>query len=150
MTVSLIGHRAAGSLIRRGGDQVARLDARPRSHKLILMALPLAIPLWFDASTAGDLDATLELRVRDPGHREPACFALNIADGRCEVSASRPAGAGATVTVGADDMIRLVSGAASWPQLLSSGRLELSGDPFLALRFPSLFRLPATNSSVRR
>ena len=41
-------------------------------------------------------------------------------------------------------MIRLVSGSAGWPELVSGGRLELSGDPFLAIRFPSLFRLPAT------
>jgi hypothetical protein len=40
-------------------------------------------------------------------------------------------------------MIRLASGAVGWPALLSSGRLEFSGDPFLALRFPTLFRLPA-------
>jgi hypothetical protein len=37
----------------------------------------------------------------------------------------------------------MVSGAASFPELLAWGRLELGGDPFLALRFPSLFRLPA-------
>ena len=30
----------------------------------------------------------------------------------------------------------------TWPELISSGRFELSGDPFLALRFASLFRLP--------
>jgi hypothetical protein len=27
--------------------------------------------------------------------------------------------------------------------MLASGRLELSGDPFLAVRFPNLFRMPA-------
>jgi len=31
----------------------------------------------------------------------------------------------------------------TWPELISSLRFELSGDPFLALRFASLFRLPA-------
>jgi hypothetical protein len=36
-----------------------------------------------------------------------------------------------------------VSGAATFPQLLASGRLELAGNPFVALRFPGLFRLPA-------
>ena len=41
-----------------------------------------------------------------------------------------------------DDLIRLAGGAASWPELFSSGRFELSGDPFLALRFAALFRLP--------
>ena len=36
----------------------------------------------------------------------------------------------------------LGSGAVAWPELFSSGRFELTGDPFLALRFASLFRLP--------
>jgi hypothetical protein len=44
--------------------------------------------------------------------------------------------------VGSDDLILLASGAAGWPELLSSGRFELSGDPFLALRFAALFKLP--------
>ena len=35
----------------------------------------------------------------------------------------------------------IVSGGRRSPQLLSSGRFSLSGDPFLALRFASLFRL---------
>jgi hypothetical protein len=30
----------------------------------------------------------------------------------------------------------------TWPRLLASGRFQLTGDPFLALRFASLFRLP--------
>jgi hypothetical protein len=36
----------------------------------------------------------------------------------------------------------MVAGAISFPELLASGRLELAGDPFVALRFPGLFRLP--------
>jgi hypothetical protein len=51
-------------------------------------------------------------------------------------------GAGARALVGADDLIALVRGTVTWPELISSGRFELSGDPFLALRFAALFRLP--------
>ena len=50
--------------------------------------------------------------------------------------------AGARALVGADDLIALVRGTVTWPELIASGRFELSGDPFLALRFASLFRLP--------
>jgi hypothetical protein len=71
------------------------------------------------------------------------------------ISASRAApgpiaGAGATVTIAAQDTIRVGAGAVAWPELLSSGRLVLAGDPFLALRSPSLFRLPARDSAGRR
>jgi hypothetical protein len=53
-----------------------------------------------------------------------------------------PAHSAARASIGADDLILLAGGAVTWPQLLSSGRFELTGDPFLALRFAGLFRLP--------
>jgi hypothetical protein len=110
---------------------------------VILRVLPRAIPRRLDAEAAGDLDATFELCVRSPGGREPSRFALQIAGGRCEIRPGPAPEAGASATVGADDLIRMVSGAAGWPELLAAGRLELAGDPFLALRFPGLFKLPA-------
>jgi hypothetical protein len=68
---------------------------------------------------------------------------VRIADGRCEVSPGRAADAGARATLAATDFMRLARGGVAWPELLSSRRLEFSGDPFLALRFPALFKLPA-------
>jgi alkyl sulfatase BDS1-like metallo-beta-lactamase superfamily hydrolase len=109
--------------------------------------LPSAIARRFDPEAAGDLSAVFELCVTDPHAGEPARFQLTIAAGRCEVKSGPATDAGATATVGAGDLIRMVSGAVSFPELLASGQLELAGDPFLALRFPSLFRLPA--QSVR-
>jgi|GEM_PF-6475491 len=99
--------------------------------------------IWFDRSSARDLSATLELRVRLGRRRRGLPFALRIDRGRLRVrpgAATEP-----SVTVAADvrDLIRLGFGTARWPELLSSGRLEFSGDPFVALRFPSLFRLRA-------
>ncbi|MGZ6663052.1 MAG: hypothetical protein ACXVHL_37705, partial [Solirubrobacteraceae bacterium] len=49
----------------------------------------------------------------------------------------------AVATIALADLVRLSLGLVGWPKLMSCGRLELSGDPFLALRFPLLFRLPA-------
>jgi len=57
------------------------LDRRPAAHKVILRALPLAISQRFDPSTAGDLEAVFELRVRDPAGRTAARFELAIASG---------------------------------------------------------------------
>jgi alkyl sulfatase BDS1-like metallo-beta-lactamase superfamily hydrolase len=112
------------------------------SHAVVLRALPRAIAMRFDAAAAGDLRATIELAIRDPHERPPRCFALAIADKRCEVQPGPEPRAGARAVVGADDLIALVRGRVTWPELISSGRFELSGDPFLALRFASLFRLP--------
>jgi hypothetical protein len=130
-------------LLSRGGRRVAGLDSRPVPHRVILRAIPYAIPRRFDPDAAGDLRAVFELQVRDPGGGPPAPFELTVADGRCEVKAGPAAAPAATATIGADDLIRMGSGAIGFPELLASGRMELNGNPFLALRFPALFRLPA-------
>ena len=119
---------------------VARRDHGRVAHRLILALLPRAIARRFDATAAHDLEATLELAIRH--HSRPASYALAIAGARCSVRAGAPPQAQARATLGADDLILLAGGAATWPQLLSSGRFALAGDPFLALRFAGLFRLP--------
>lgn len=50
------------------------------------------------------------------------------------------------MSTAAQDAIRVA--AVGWPELMPSRRLVLAGDPFLALRFPSLFRLPAGDPVV--
>ncbi len=133
-------------LLRRGGASVAGLDRRPLSRRVILRLLPRAVERRFDPANAGALAAEFELRVRAPGGAAPARFSVAIADGRCRVRPGPARSPGATVELTAGDVIRLASGAAGWPEMLSSGRLELSGDPFLALRFPSLFRMPVASA----
>jgi hypothetical protein len=130
-------------VLSRGGARVAKLDRRPIPHRVILRVIQSVIPRRLDPEAAGDLDAVFELQVRDPAGREPARFELTIADRRCHVTAGPATDPAATATLGADDLIRMVSGAISFPQLLASGRLQLAGNPFVALRFPALFRLPA-------
>jgi hypothetical protein len=119
---------------------LARRDRGRGGHWLILRLLPRAIALRFDGAAARHLEATLELAIRHESR--PVSYALAIADERCAVIPGAPAQAGARASIGADDLILLAGGAVTWPQLLSSGRFELTGDPFLALRFASLFRLP--------
>jgi hypothetical protein len=138
------GRAAAQRALRRAGARVASLEQKPGPRWVVLRAIPRATARRFDGAAAGELDASFELRIRDPAGADPDRFAVIIAGGRCEVRTGPAIGAGAAVTIGADDMIRLASGGVGWPELLSSKRLELSGDPFLALRFPTLFRLPAS------
>jgi hypothetical protein len=119
---------------------LARRDYGRIVHGLILALLPQAIARRFDAAAAHDLEATLELAIRH--HSRPASYALAIAGAHCSVRPGAPPRPQARATIGADDLILLAGGAVTWPQLLSSGRFELTGDPFLALRFAGLFRLP--------
>jgi hypothetical protein len=124
------------------GRFLAWLDRRRALHVVVLWALPRVMRRRFDPVAAADLDTTLELAIRDPHERKPACFSLAIADADCSVSAGAPPRPSARVLVGADDLILLASGARSWPELVADGSFEISGDAFLALRFASLFRLP--------
>jgi hypothetical protein len=131
------------SAIRRAaGRGLARLDRSRAGHWVIVRTLPRAIRRRFDGPSAAGLEATLELAIRDPRGREPRRFELAISGSDCRVAPGAAADPGARALIGSDDLILLVCGGARWPELLSSGRFELSGDPFLALRFASLFRLP--------
>jgi SCP-2 sterol transfer family len=133
--------------MKRGLAQwLARRDRGRLAHWLILALLPRAIARRFDATAAQDLDATLELAIRHDSR--PASYALAITGASCSVRSGAPPRASARATIGADDLIRLAGGAVTWPQLLSSGRFQLTGDPFLALRFASLFRLPVVLDPV--
>jgi len=131
------------ALLRGGGERVAALSAHGATHALAMRAIQVALPARFDPEQARDLDATLELRVRRPDGGGSTPLALRIAHGELEVSSGPAPGASAAAELGADDMVRLAAGAVGWPALISAGRMSLTGDPFLALRFPALFRLPA-------
>jgi hypothetical protein len=109
---------------------------------LIAHTLALAIPVWFDADKADGIDARIELRVAIRGRL--AFLTLAIADRRCGVRVGRAPDSSAAAMIGLADLIRLVIGDVGWPQLLSNGRFQLSGDPFLALRLPTVFRLATT------
>jgi hypothetical protein len=98
--------------------------------------------IWFDRDSARGLSASMELRVRVLPGRRGTPVSLLIDDGRLRIRPGAPRAPGATATVGLPDLLRLGVGSVAWPQLMAAGRLELSGDPFLAMRFPSLFRLP--------
>ena len=129
--------------VRRGGVRVAQMDRFPGGHLAIVRVIERAIPRLFDATAATGLDAVFALEINHPRGRKPDALTLTVRDGRLAVTRGSAAAPGATVTIGADDMVRLVTGDTGWPELLAAGRLELSGDPFLALRFPRLFALPA-------
>jgi hypothetical protein len=132
------------------GRRLAAISHTRAAHWLLLRGMVPALRMRFDPLAAADLEATLELAVRDPRGHPSARYELTIADARCQVRPGAPAQAGARATIGGDDLILLASGAVGWPQLLSSGRFELTGDPFLALRFATLFRLPVVLDPASR
>jgi hypothetical protein len=137
------GRTAVERVLRAGGGQVARLNRYPNAHAAFLLSIYLLIPRLFDPARAQGLEASFELRIRDPSGDDPDVSTVVVSKGRCRVIPRPDPTARVVVTTGADDIVRMSSGAIGWPQLVSTGRLVLWGDPYLALRFPLLFGLPA-------
>ena len=130
------------------GERLIRLDRYRPVHWVLTRVMSRAIARRFDPSAADGLEATLELALRDPYGRGTSRYQLHISGRRCAVRPGAAPGAGAQASVGSDDLILLATGAVAWPELFSGGRFELTGDPFLALRFASLFRLPVVLDAV--
>ncbi len=130
------------ALLRAAGERTARLTSVPLGSAVGAAAIAAAIPRRFDPRQAADLDTTIELRLRTGDGRAARALALRIDHGRLSVSPGPASAPEAAAEISVDDVIRLAAGAAAWPQLLGGGRMALTGDPFLALRFPTLFRLP--------
>lgn len=126
----------------QAGDAQLGTVERGRPRKLLLETLVLALPRRFDAVAAGDLDTIIALDVRDPDGGPADHHELVIRDGRCEVRRRGSGLPSATITIGAADLVRLIGGSVGWPALIGSGAIELAGDPFMALRVPTLLRLP--------
>ncbi|MBV9310355.1 MAG: hypothetical protein JOZ73_05960, partial [Solirubrobacterales bacterium] len=80
----------------------------------------------FDSARARDLDAVFSLRVRVAGARMLP-LRLVVHAGEASIRRGPAPEAGAAVTIGLLDMIRLGLGLTGWPALLSAGRLELAG-----------------------
>jgi hypothetical protein len=135
-------HRAAERVVRRGGAGLARLDRYRGTHTVLLLGIYVVIPMLFHPEQADDLDASFELRIRNPHGGDPDACSVVVSRGRCRIVFGGNPRARVTVTAGADDLIRMASGDIGWPQLVSARRLVLWGDPYLALRFPLLFGMP--------
>ena len=135
--------RATARVFQIGGTQVARINRFPNGHAALLLSIYILLPILFDPKWAEGVEASFELRIPDPEGDPPDVSTVVVRDGRCRIIPRPDPDARVTVTIGADDIVRMASGAIGWPQLVSAQRMVLWGDPYLALRFPLLFGLPA-------
>jgi len=137
------GRHAAQRVVRRGGSQLARLERTRAGQAMLVVGIYVLMPLLFDPDLAGDLDARFELRILDPHGGDPEVASVVVREGKCRIGLGPAPPARVSVSAGAGDLVRMASGEIGWPQLVSAGRLVLWGDPYLALRFPMLFGMPA-------
>ena len=111
------------------------LDRGP-ARRALLAALPRMLEGRIDREAARGFTGKLELRIRPDDS-----YQLDFVDGECTVRRGSNGAAQATVTVGAADLARLVAGKVTWYRLVGAGRMELDGDPYVAVRFPKLMGL---------
>jgi hypothetical protein len=100
------------------------------------------MPGVFRADRAGTLDAIVHWRVGDRPDGGNDVYELAIADGACVVSPAPTAEPKLTLTLGAVDFLRLVTGNVHAVVLVMRGRLRTTGNVALTARFPSLFDVP--------
>ncbi len=134
---------AAGRFVsRRSDDQLARLEHGPQ-RRVMLETLFAGMRRRFDPAKAGDLDTVVEFRILADGEGPRERYQLTIRDGQCEIARGGTAAPHTWFTLSAADLLRLGTGAASWPKLLGARRVELGGDPFTGLRILMVFGISA-------
>lgn len=107
---------------------------------VLLRAIAVVLPLKFKRSVGGDIDGVLELRFVRPGG-EPDRLQLVMRKGRCRARRNGSARPDAVALLHLSDLARLAAGSVEAGWLANDGRVVLSGDPFLFVRFPAAFGL---------
>lgn len=133
---------AIARLVARLSDgQLRWLDWRP-VRWLVVRSMTPTLRILFKPSLAEDVDGVIELRLSSPKGRPTAYFEIDIRGRACLVRRAPSRWPTTTLTITLADMLRLATGAVGVPHVVQAGRVRFSGDVFLIMRFPELFRLP--------
>jgi len=122
-------------------DEQLSLFERGALRWVLVRAIPLVFPLKFRKSVGRDIDGVLELRLINPDGSEPDRIQLAMKNGRCRGNRSGKHRPDATATMHISDLVRLAAACVEAGWLANDGRVLLSGDPFLFVRFPAAFGL---------
>jgi putative sterol carrier protein len=97
----------------------------------------------FRPETAGSLQALIRWKVTSAGDQEEAVFETAIADGTCTVTEGRSdAAPRVTLTMGAADFLKLVSGNQSPVMMFMMRKVRITGDAALAAALNRYFDIP--------
>ena len=95
-----------------------------------------------DAEAAGDTKAVLEWQVAVGPDEAPRRYQLVVAGGACTVDPAATHEPDVVFTVGGVDFLRMVAGTADPGELFMFGRLQATGDLFLAAQSRAFFVPP--------
>jgi hypothetical protein len=105
-------------------------------RKLTLRQMLEAMALTLDASTAGELSATIQFDVRGS---EPGSYHLRISDGACSFNTGSAEAPTLTITTPSEVWMRIGGGELSSQEALDKGLYSATGDLTLLSRLDDLF-----------
>lgn len=97
-----------------------------------------AMPSNFNASAAGDMNATIQF---DLTGDEGGTWAVAVAEGACEVNEGAADSPTLTLTMDAADFVALSRGELNPMSAFMGGKIKLQGDMGLAMKFQTLFNM---------
>jgi hypothetical protein len=137
-----LGLAEFGRFVKRTADADLRDLMHGERRTDVLDEVFRRMPEVFRADRAGDLRAVIHWSIGDRPAGGADRYELIIADGTCAVSPAPTGEPRLTLTLGAVDFLRLVTGNAHAVLLVMKGRLRTAGELALTARFPSLFDPP--------
>jgi len=114
----------------------ARSPSLMQGHPLSIDALVLSFRTMFDSASAGDLEASIELRIGEDR------FHASIADGEMQLTRGNAPAPDAIIEADPDALVAAAYGGRKVADAVRTGDLKISGDKNLAKRFFALFPLP--------
>jgi predicted lipid carrier protein YhbT len=123
-----------------GRERLERWLRGPRRRRALLWALFTAMPRAVRRRALERERLVIEWRVATAGEARHEVRQLVIENSSAVVVQGEPREPDVSLTVGAADLLLLATGNASGPTLFVQGRLQIDGDPWLAMRLPRLFR----------
>jgi hypothetical protein len=115
---------------------------RGERRQAVLDELLRQMPGAFRADKAGSLDAVVHWNIADRLDGGSDVYELVISRGTCRLSPSPQHEPQLTLSIGAVDFLRVVTGNAHPVALVMKGRLRTKGELGLIAKFPTLFAVP--------
>ena len=114
----------------------ARSPALLQGYPLSVDALVLSFRTMFSGEAAGDLDATIELRIGEDR------FRARISKGEMELTRGEAEHPDAIIDASPDALVAVAYAGRKFNDALKAGEMKVEGDKAIAKRFFSLYPLP--------
>ncbi|HKJ35726.1 MAG TPA: SCP2 sterol-binding domain-containing protein [Solirubrobacterales bacterium] len=120
-------------------DEFEAMMQDPPRRKLVIDALIDHMVGIFRPEQAGDLEASIHIKLWDRPGGGYEHYEMQIADGACELIDDPDADPDLTLKVRPTDLRKLITGESGARRMALKGRLRVIGDLGLGMKLPDLF-----------